>query len=117
MPLCSLLLTFGRFSSAGPPFGIGGRSPALPSHTTGHAGPHPAADRLVPPVSRWAGRSRLGNPVRVSLLGLASFAASPRRADSRPAAAGWRVQYPHRDPSTTGPSYRSGLRRSRDYYA
>ena len=35
----------------------------------------------------------------VSLLGLASFAASPRRAYPRPAEAGWLVQYPHRDPS------------------
>ena len=55
--------------------------------------------------------------MRVSLLWSASFAASPRRAYQRPAEAGWLVQYPHRDPSTTDPSYRSGLRRSRDYHA
>src|SRR6266487_6808758 len=51
------------------------------------------------------------------LLQLPSVAASPRCACPRPAEAGWPMQYPHRDPSTTDPSYRSGLRRLRDYYA
>jgi len=55
------------------------------------------------------GLSPFGDAVWVSLLGLASVAASPRCAGPRPAGAGWLVQYPHRDPSTTSPSYRSGL--------
>ena len=67
-------------------------------------------------MNRWAERSQFGDAVRVSLLELAAVAASPRCAYPRPAEAGWPVQYPHRDPSTTDPSYRSGLRRLRDYY-
>src|ERR1700732_1857607 len=56
-----------------------------------------------------AERSRFGDAVRVLLLWSASIAASPRPAHQRPAEAGWLVHYPHRDPSTTCPSYRSGL--------
>ncbi len=98
--------------------GIGGRvtSPPLPHHRTGGSRIR-RFDKFVPRITTWAGRSQFGDAVRVSLLGLASVAASPRCAYPRPAEAGWPVQYPHRDPSTTDPSYRSGLRRSRDYYA
>ena len=74
-------------------------------------------DKLVPPMDWQAECSRFGDAVRVSLLGSASIAASPRRAHQRPAKAGWRVHYPHRDPSTTGPSYRSGLPHLCEYYA
>jgi len=74
-------------------------------------------DKLVPPMKWQAERSWFGDAVRVSLLGSASIAASPRCAHQRPAEAGWLVHYPHRDPSTTGPSYRSGLHRRGDYYA
>jgi LPS sulfotransferase NodH len=74
-------------------------------------------DKLVPPMNWQAERSRFGDAVWVSLLWSASIAASPRRAYQRPAEAGWLVHYPHRDPSTTDPSYRSGLRRLRGYFA
>jgi hypothetical protein len=74
-------------------------------------------DKLVPPMNWRAERSQFGNAVRVSLLWSASFAASPRRAYQRPTEVGWLVHYPHRDPSTTDPSYRSGLRHGGDYYA
>ncbi len=74
-------------------------------------------DKLVPPMDWQAECSRFGDAVRVSLLGSASIAASPRRAHQRPAKAGWRVHYPHRDPSTTGPSYGSGLPHLCEYYA
>src|SRR5437899_6998902 len=39
--------------------GIGGRSPALPCHTTGHAGPHPAVRRVKLTMN-----SKLGKPER-----------------------------------------------------
>src|ERR1043166_4139664 len=74
-------------------------------------------DRVVPPINGWAGRWWVGDAVWVSLLGLASVAASPRCAYPRPPEARWPVQYPHRDPSPTDPSYRSGLRRCCGYYA
>ena len=74
-------------------------------------------DKLVPPRNGQAERSQFEAAVRVSLLWSASFAASPRPAYQRPTEAGWLVHYPHRDPSTTDSSYRSGLRRFRDYYA
>jgi hypothetical protein len=54
--------------------------------------------------------------VWVSLFGLASIAASPRRAAQGLPKQDGQVQYPHRDPSATNPAYRSGLRRSHDYY-
>src|SRR6201993_382458 len=96
----------------------GGESPPPPCHTTVQAGPaYGGSISSSHGITTWAGRSQFGDAVRVSLLGLASVAASPRCAYPRPAEAGWPVQYPHRDPSTTNLPYRSGLRRSRDYYA
>jgi hypothetical protein len=75
-------------------------------------------DLLLPFTKRErAGRSWLGDAVWALLLALASIAGFTRSLPTEARRSGMASAYPHRDPIPTDPSYRSGLRRSPDYYA
>ena len=99
--------------------GQGEQLPALPSHTTGQAGPHPAVRRVTPlPHCTEAGGSKNAPPMVVSPL--VEFHCRlhplPTRSSSARRLIGWRIAT-HETRFPTTPSHRSGLRPSRNYYA